>query len=207
VRILYLHGFASGPQSSKARIFAQRFEQIGVRLEVPDLAAGDFEHLTLTGQLRVIEQVAGGDAVCLIGSSLGGYLAALYAARHPETVKVVLMAPAFGFAKRWPERMGMDALRQWEQSGWLPVYHYAERREARVWFGFLEDGRRYEDYPDVTQPCLLFHGVQDDVVTADWSQTFAESRPNVELHLEQSGHELLNVVDAMFDRTRAFLLD
>lgn len=207
MRIVYLHGFASGPGSSKARLFARRFEELGVRLEVPDLAAGDFEHLTISGQLRVIEQVAGGDAVALIGSSLGGYLAALYAARHPETVKVVLMAPALGFAKRWEARMGGDAARHWEQTGWLPVYHYGERKESRVWWGFLEDGRRYEDFPDVTQPCLLFHGLQDDVVTADWSERFAESRPNVELHLEESGHELLNVVDKMFERTRAFLLD
>ena len=44
-------------------------------------------------------------------------------------------------------------------------------------------------------------------MTADWSEQFAEARPNVELHLEESGHELLNVVDKMFERTRAFLLD
>ena len=32
-------------------------------------------------------------------------------------------------------------------------------------------------------------------MTADWSEQFAEARPNVELHLEESGHELFNVVD------------
>ena len=88
-RILYLHGFASGPGSSKARFFRQRLEAAGGRVEIPDLAAGDFEHLTLTGQLAVIERAAGGEAVSLIGSSMGGYLAALYAQRHPETVRVV----------------------------------------------------------------------------------------------------------------------
>ena len=100
-RILYLHGFASGPSSSKARYFQERLESAGMPVEVPDLAAGDFEHLTLTGQLGVIERSAAAGPVSLAGSSMGGYLAALYAARHPEVLRVVLLAPAFDFARRW----------------------------------------------------------------------------------------------------------
>src|SRR5690242_18341270 len=105
-RILYLHGFASGPRSSKARYFHERLTKAGARVEVPDLAAGDFERLTITGQLGVIARLAAGEPVSLIGSSLGGYLAALYAARHPEVRRVVLLAPGFAFARRWPEWLG-----------------------------------------------------------------------------------------------------
>src|SRR6266849_1150851 len=99
--VLYLHGFASGPSSSKARYFREKLEACGLRVEIPDLAAGDFEHLTITGQLAVIERCAKGQPICLSGSSLGGYLAALYAARHPEVERVILFAPAFHFAHRW----------------------------------------------------------------------------------------------------------
>jgi hypothetical protein len=99
-RILYLHGFASSAASSKARFFAEHLRTAGAPIDIPDLAAGDFEHLTIGGQLRVIERAAAGDPVALMGSSLGGYLAALYAARHPEVTRVVLLAPAFGFARR-----------------------------------------------------------------------------------------------------------
>src|ERR1700693_2492947 len=105
-RVLYLHGFASGPSSSKARYFREHLERAGAIVEVPDLAAGDFEHLTITGQLEVIGRVVSGAAIPIIGSSMGGYLAALYASRHPEVPKLVLMAPAFGFARRWAERLG-----------------------------------------------------------------------------------------------------
>jgi predicted esterase YcpF (UPF0227 family) len=52
-RIIYLHGFASGPGSSKARFFRERLERIGAAVEVPDLAAGDFEHLTITGHVNL----------------------------------------------------------------------------------------------------------------------------------------------------------
>src|SRR5690242_18860196 len=104
--IVYLHGFASGPNSSKARHFRDRLQRAGFTVAVPDLAGGDFEHLTISGQLRVLEQGAGSGPVDLIGSSMGGYLAALYAARHSAVERVILLAPAFRFNARWRERLG-----------------------------------------------------------------------------------------------------
>ena len=86
--LVYLHGFASGRQSSKARYFQQLLEAAGIAVEVPDLADGDFESLTITGQLAVIDRVAAARPLDLMGSSLGGYLAALYAARHAEVRRV-----------------------------------------------------------------------------------------------------------------------
>ena len=74
-RTVHLHGFASGPQSSKAAYFRAQSEGAGLRVDVPDLGAGHFEHLTIPRQLAVIDRVDG-DPVSLIGSSLGGYLAA-----------------------------------------------------------------------------------------------------------------------------------
>jgi uncharacterized protein len=206
-RILYLHGFASGPLSSKARYFSSRFRTRGVDLEIPDLAAGDFEHLTITGQLTLIEQLASGQPVSLIGSSMGGYLAALYAARHPEAPRVVLLAPAFGFARRWPETLGADAVAEWKRSGKREIYHYAEGRNLSLHYGLLEDGLHYEDYPDFGQPALIFHGRHDDVVPAAYAEHFAASHPNAQLEVLDSGHELNNVLDYMAPKVMAFLLD
>jgi predicted esterase YcpF (UPF0227 family) len=131
-RILYLHGFASSPGSSKARFFGERLRAAGVAVDIPDLAAGDFEHLTISGQLGVIERAAAGAPVALMGSSLGGYLAALYAARHPEVSRVVLLAPAFGFARHWAERMGATAVEAWRATGAIEVFHYGENRQRRL---------------------------------------------------------------------------
>jgi len=202
-RILYLHGFASSPASSKARFFRERLTRAGFAVEVPDLAAGNFAGLTITGQLDVIADAAAGEPVMLIGSSMGGYLAALYAARRPETARVVLMAPAFGFARRWRERLGAAAIE--ECTGALEVFHYGEGRNCKLGYGLVEDGERYEDYPEVTQPCLIFHGVHDDVVPAQYSRDFAAGRSNVRLELVDSGHDLLNVLDVMADGVEAFL--
>jgi uncharacterized protein len=206
-RIVYLHGFASSPASSKARFFAQRLRDAGATVDIPDLADGDFEHLTLTAQLQKIERAAAGESVALIGSSMGGYLAALYAERHPEIARLVLLAPAFCFARRWEERMGDDAVALWRGTGTVEVWHYGENRSRGLAYGLLEDARRYPDYPDFRQPALLFHGAHDDVVPAEFSEKFAAGHPNVRLEILDSGHELLNVLDYMAPKVGDFLLD
>ena len=116
-RVLYLHGFASGPGSQKARFFAEKLQPLGFSVEVPDLAEGDFEHSTVTRQLDVVGRVAANQPVILIGSSLGGYLAALYAARHPEVSKILLLAPAFQFQELWAGELSQNDLLSWRERG------------------------------------------------------------------------------------------
>ena len=111
--------------------FRERFAELGIGLEVPDLAEGDFARLTISGQLQVIERASGGEPVTLMGSSMGGYLAALYAARHAEVDRLVLMAPAFCFLKRWTETLGPAAMEKWRNGGSLDVFHYGEGRRFR----------------------------------------------------------------------------
>jgi len=207
IRILYLHGFASGPSSSKARFFRERLEAAGADVEIPGLDAGDFENLTITGQLSVIEQAAAGQPVSLMGSSMGGYLAALYAARHPEVAKLVLFAPAFGFARRWPESLGAERMDEWRLTGAMEVFHYPANRIRKVGYRLVEDGAQYEDYPDFRQPALLFHGAHDDVVPARFSEEFAAHHPNARLEIMDSDHQLLNVLEPMMEKVSGFLLD
>ena len=204
--ILYLHGFGSSPGSTKARFFSERLRSEGWHLESPDLAAGDFEHLTIRGQLAVMERAAAGAPVNLIGSSMGGYLAALYAARHPEVERVVLMAPGFRFARRYAEYLGAAVVEDWRRRGAMQVFHYGLNRECELSYRLLEDGARYEDYPDFHQPALIFHGSKDDVVPVEYSQEFARTHPNARLEVLDSGHELTDVMEHMAAETSAFLL-
>ena len=95
-RIVYLHGFASSPHSSKAQFFARKFAACGVSMEIPQLDEGHFEELTISGQLRVIECAVGDEPAILIGSSLGGYLAALYASRHAAQIEKLVYAARRG---------------------------------------------------------------------------------------------------------------
>ena len=206
MRVLYLHGFASGVLSGKAQFFQSRFSEKGVALEIPDLAAGDFENLTVSGQLRVVEQLVGSDPVAIIGSSMGGYLAALYASLHANAARLVLLAPAFGFPIRWLETLGPEKTADWRNSGYMDVFHYGENRPARLSWGLIEDAQRWPAEPSFTQPGLIFHGTRDDVVPFEYSERFAAAHPNVRLRLLDSDHQLSDSVEIIWRETRDFLL-
>ena len=207
MKYLYLHGFASGPQSGKAQYFRSRMaEECGIGLEIPDLSEGDFEHLTISKQLAVIARAVHGGNVVLIGSSMGGYLAALFAAAHPETVdKLVLLAPAFWFAHRWPDKLGPDAIEEWRRNGWREFYHYSLDRPMEVWWELMTDGLNYPGAPQFPQPALIFHGTADDTVPASFSEEFAAGRVNVDLRLLSSDHQLNDQVEHMWAETKRFL--
>jgi hypothetical protein len=205
-RVLYLHGFASSPASRKAQLFRKRFAEAGVDLEIPALEGGSFRELTIGGQLRVVEWTLRGEPAHLIGSSMGGYLAALYAARHPEVRRLVLMAPAFGFARRWAADLGEKGLAKWRETGSLDVYHYAAGGLTPLGWGLMEDALRYEDEPKVEQPALVWHGLQDDVVPVDASRSFVAHNKLARLVEAQSSHELTDVAERIAENAARFLL-
>ena len=206
MRIVYLHGLASGPQSSKAQFFAKRFGEMGVPFEAPRLDEGNFEGLTVSGQLKVVDQAVASGPVVLMGSSLGGYLAALYAAKHVSKVeRLVLLAPAFQFPTRWKARYSSEELKEWKATASKPFYHYGYREERGLGFQIVEDARKFEDEPAFSQPALILHGRGDDVVPAVVSQVFGEGRPNVRLLLLDSGHELTDVLEELWAATAGFL--
>ncbi len=84
--IIYLHGRDSSSQTYKAVL---------IRKVIPDLLVPDFTG-SLEERMRQLHPILGGRLNwTLIGSSLGGLMAVLYTARHPERVgKLVLLAPA-----------------------------------------------------------------------------------------------------------------
>ena len=162
---------------------------------------GDFEHLTISGQLKVLEGAIRGETVCLIGSSMGGFLASLYAAAYPEVSRLVLLAPAFGFARRWQQNIGQPAPRH------IDVYHHGDQRVRRVNYALIEDSLKFAPAPAFVHPAWIFHGLHDDVAPIECSRAFAASHPNVRLSELDSGHDLLDVLDRITDAAISFLLE
>jgi len=206
LRILYFHGFASSPASRKATFLAERLRALGFHVEIPDLAEGNFEALTMSGQLRLIERLGRSEPVILIGSSLGGYLASLYAARHPEVRRLILLAPAFQLYELWTATLTEEQLATWKAAGSVPVFHYGEGRKLPIGYQFIEDAKRFEPYPDFAQPALIFHGDHDSAVPVEYSVEFTRLHPNARLVRLSSGHELTDVLEPMWQEMKKFLL-
>jgi len=204
-RIAYLHGFASGPGSTKAAYFRLRLGDAGVDLQVPDLAP-DFRRMTIGGELAVVEKLLEQGPTILLGSSLGGWLATLAAERHPESVPgIVLFAPAFGFVERWERRLGDDAVARWRRDGTLPVFHYGTGREELLGIELLDEGRAHAALPDPPCPALVFAGRRDESVPLAAIEPFAAARAGRELVVFDTGHELTEALEPMWELTRGFL--
>ncbi len=210
-RFLYLHGFASGPESYKGRELAAHLAQRGILLERLNLRLPSFERLRVSAMLEEVQRSMAGPAerVVLFGSSLGGFVAAQMAAQDPRVAAVFLMAPAFGLIERWRARLGEAGWLKWQQSGWLETRDYTTGEMARVDFGFIEDLRalaaQRSELPDVRVPTLILHGRKDDAVDIATSRSFVQGHAHMRLIELEDGHELRDSLPRIKSEADAFL--
>src|SRR5271170_6222131 len=59
VNFLYLHGFASGPGSTKAQYFLAQFQELGIELHIPDLNQPSFADITVSSRLGPLSACSG----------------------------------------------------------------------------------------------------------------------------------------------------
>jgi len=208
--IFYLHGFASSPGSTKIRYFSERLQEHGVTLVCPDFNEPDFKTLTMTRMLDQLERqlpAAGAPPAALIGSSLGGTLAILAAARAPSRVeRLVLLAPAVMFAKPGHHLLPPERIEEWRRRGSLPFFHYAANEQLELDYAFFEDSLRYDAFNAVVpQPTLVFQGLRDASVDHRTVEQFANARPNVTLSLLDDDHQLIASLPRMWNDIQPFL--
>ena len=205
---IYLHGFASSPQSNKASYLRDRFAEVNLELKVLDLNQGDFSRLTLTRQIeQTIDAFPDSQTpVVLIGSSFGGLTCAWVAQQKLQVKKMILLAPAFGFPGSWYSKLQPEQIKQWRESGYLSVYHYGEKRSIPLHYQFLEDA---DNYPVSNLmrflPTLIIHGVRDDVVPIEVSCDYVEKHSQARLIELDSDHGLNDVKERIWQETKDFL--
>ncbi len=196
MQYIYLHGFASSPNSAKANYILERFAKNQIKLEIPDLNCEDFYHLTITRQLKQVASLLeqNGEAT-IIGSSLGGLTAAHIGEQFLQVKRLVLLAPAFGFLSHWLPTLGSDVIQRWQQEKYLMIHHYGQQQELPLSYDFLTDANKYHEV--VLQrpiPTLILHGQHDEVIPIQASRDFAQQRPWVDLIELNSNHTLGNVM-------------
>lgn len=197
---IYLHGFSSGPGSTKAKYIQERFAEIGITLEVPDLNQDDFTHLTVSRQIAQVIDLfpPDGSPVTLIGSSLGGWISTIIAQDCPQVERLVLLAPAFDFLNHWLPKIGESQLNLWQQTGYLSIYHHAIKSLSPLHYDFLTDALKYPLCEiDRRLPTVIIHGIHDDVIPIVASQAFKRDRPWVQLLEWDSDHQLTDASDSL----------
>jgi pimeloyl-ACP methyl ester carboxylesterase len=210
--VVYLHGFASSPASSKATRFQRELGRHGIPFSCPDFNQPAFETLTITrmlDQTRAAIAGAGTAApIALIGSSLGGFVA-LHAAATDETQRIdrlILLAPALDFGGNRLRQLGEHGIDEWRRSGRLRVFHYARGEEQEVGFTLYEDAARYDALSlNLPLPMLVYQGRHDESVSPEMVEQWAQGRPNVELHMVDDDHQLTASMDEIWRESSKFL--
>ncbi|HXW05833.1 MAG TPA: YqiA/YcfP family alpha/beta fold hydrolase [Vicinamibacterales bacterium] len=221
---IYLHGFASSAQSTKATFFRTRLAEIGVSLAVPDFNEPEFETLTITRMAAQVSDLLDSPAV-LIGSSLGGFVALHVAVSHPARVPaLVLLAPALNFGpdaagtgtagaaapggtagRGRRVQLGDRSLEEWRRTDALEVMHYGFGRVMPVRYALYEDAGRYDAFATrPSMPVQIFQGLRDTAVDPAMVQRWAADRPNVELHLLDDDHQLAGSLEYIWEHARRF---
>jgi pimeloyl-ACP methyl ester carboxylesterase len=207
--VFYLHGFASGATSTKARWLAERLQPHGVDLLCPDFNLPDFQTLTVSRMIADVERWIAplpDGPIALFGSSLGALVAYHAAAQQPRVDRLILLAPALDIAPSMRRGLGGTRVDEWARAGSLEVFHYGYNEPRRVNYTLFEDCERFDPFTTpLNLPLLVFQGRRDEAVSPEMVERFASTRPNVELHLLDDDHQLIASLPYIWEHSARFL--
>lgn len=186
--LLYLHGFRSSPQSTKARQFAARVaaRHPGVNWWCPQLPPSPREAMA-----QLMDGIVGWprDAMAVVGSSLGGFYATVVAAR--AGCRAVVLNPAVHPARDLAPWVG-------EHSAWHdPAERFVFAPEYVAELRALEAAA-----PAVPQQTLAVIAKGDELL--DWREMTARY-PGARLRLLEGSDHALSDFDLHIDAVFAFL--
>ena len=191
ISVLYLHGFRSSPQSSKAVMIRGDLAQSGIGAVCPAL---DIAPELAMAQINaaIDECLAQGHQVRLIGSSLGGFFASAIMERHPSRheFRAALLNPA-----PWPARDLAPYV------GELPAWHTNEILNFRQ--EYIDDLKALE--VGITQPkrYLLVAAKGDELL--DWKEMVARY-PKADHYIIEGSDHGLSDFDQHWPTIKKFLL-
>ncbi len=209
MHVLYLHGFASSAQSSKAAFFRSKLAAHGVEVHTPDFNLPDFSTLTVSRMLAQVHATILAlppGPVTLIGSSLGGFVAVHAALADVVRVnRLVLLAPALDFGGNRMRDLGDCGIEEWRRTNRLEVFHYGYGRMMPVHYECSTPTLRVTTRSTrSSQPIQIFQGRRDTAVDPSTVERWAQARPHVDLHLLDDDHQLLGSLETIWREMAGF---
>jgi len=115
---------------------------------------------------------------------------AAVAKRGAPMARLILLAPAFGFAKR---RLAGPRWARYRRMGSMPAFHHATGQWVRLGPDLLPDLPLWADDDDwrLDVPVAVIHGRQDESVPLAESEAFAARHPQAVLKVVEDDHGLL----------------
>ena len=206
---VYMHGMSSVRTGEKSDALLERARRRGRCFARFDFrghgeSSGNVTDITLTELVEdttaVLQEVG---PSLLVGSSLGGLVAAWTAAHNPDLVPgLTMLSPALGF---------LPKIARSRQQGQPIELRDSEGVELIFSKRAIEDAASYDEeaLPKMLwMPTLIVHGELDDSVPFQLSQRFFETLPHGRKDLwlvPEGGHRLNQRIDEIYDRMEALM--
>jgi pimeloyl-ACP methyl ester carboxylesterase len=172
--VILCHGMESNKESDKLVLLSRELAGRGLLALRFDFAcagkSGKFEEITYSGEVEDLQAAFAfmhdrqAGKMAILGSSMGGTVALLFAAQHTGVATVVTIAAPV-HPERFASRLLMPAeVREWRETGYT-VYH-----GLRINVSLLDDLEKInvpEAAKNIDCPVLILHGDQDDVVPVE----------------------------------------
>jgi len=209
--IILLHGLFGALSNFKEVFdhFSKRYRIMMPMLPIYDLPLLSTSVKSLSKFLETFIAFKGLDKVTLLGNSLGGHVALVYAANHPERVKALILTGSSGlyenaFGGSFPRREDKKYLREKIA---LTFYNPEMTTDALVdecfeavnnrnkvirIIAFAKSAIRQNmrnDLPNLTMPTCLIWGKNDTITPPEVAEEFHEKIPDTSLYwIDKCGH-------------------
>ena len=170
--VILCHGMESNKDSDKLVYLSRTLAQRGIMALRFDFSyvgesSGKFADITYSGEVEDLKaahalvQSREPGKIAILGSSMGGTVALLFAAQRPSLAALVTVSAPF-HPERFPSRVLTPAqAEQWRAQG------FTHHNGQRINLSLLHDLERL-DVPEavkkITCPVLILHGAADEVV-------------------------------------------
>ena len=172
------HGFLSNKHSNTNRRLSELLPAKGINTFSFDWygmgeSEGSFADVTVGRCCDQLEQALafvrdkGYSRIGLIGSSFGGLISLLVAARHADLVALGLKCPVPDFPEMLRLEFGEAAMNRWQKTGEIPNVTGVDHSPIALHYSFYEDCLKYDAFDAatrITAPALIVHGDQDELV-------------------------------------------
>lgn len=208
----YLHGLGGSSRSAKAVALKEMIPS----LRTPELNPPRFTDFTVSNALDIMDDLhletsrrEGDVRWRLIGSSLGGYVCAKWAERHPSLVdRMVLYCPAMDLPALWERYMGSEQIEKWRRSGSYPLAG-PDGDVVDMSSDIIEDALlHHATCPSIPTECptLIIHGDEDDLIPLEYSERLSRTSANISLlPVKNADHTMHSHIPILLFNTLKFL--
>lgn len=185
-QILFITGFLSKRWGNKSKALAQWCQELGWGFCCYDVrgfgdSEGSFTDYTLSDWIAdarlVLEKLKGGPPICIVGNSLGSWIAWLVAQEFEQVEQLVLIAPAFNMMGVRARSISEERRHAWLTAGWMPWDDDELHRDFPIAWKWVEESEAYwtKSFDRLRQvKTTILHGLQDTVILPKGSSEFVE---------------------------------